>query len=114
MKKNDIYIAIMKYAYENIGCGLTDEKVKQHLEKQGLCFNTSHKQKVFGKVFNFILENIGLEVVGGPYSMRCEAYFRYLEYIALEEARQSSRNATYFATAAIFISLFTLYIAITS
>ncbi len=102
MKNNDIYIATMKYAYENINDELTQEKVKSYLEDQGLL--EKNETEKFSEILYFVFGEIKSLAPSSKFSMKGEAYFRYLEYIALEEARTASRRATWFAAAALFMS----------
>jgi len=122
MKKDDLYIAILKHGYDKINEGVTYDSVRQHLEKLGYSFdaddNISRLHKLFYETFSL---HTGKKTRGtvdseSKYYIDIDAYFKLVEYTELKEARRASKNATYFAIIAIVISIvafgFSIYFSI--
>ena len=127
MKKDDLYIAILKHGYDKVREGVTYNSTKQHLKKLGydvgahdvgaddvgtddgaLYYRLFHETFTHpkGKKFN---HTITLET---KCFIDMDAYFKLVEYTELKEARRSSKIATYFAIAAIVISIVAMVISI--
>ena len=107
MKKDDVYIAILKYAKDNLDNGATFTDVKKYLKQLGYSFEPQPFQDLFSRVFsdpsghNYVMPlNVNIQ----KFIMGIEAYFQLLEYEELKEARQSSKNAMWIAIVAIIIS----------
>lgn len=101
-----IYIRALKF-----GASRETFTIQQLTESLGLTeqqefrllVQISNKEIFFHNRSNYIREfREGKEV---ELSLSVEDEFRLLEYTELKEARKASRQATYFATAALFVSL---------
>ncbi|MBT6049643.1 MAG: hypothetical protein HOG49_22820 [Candidatus Scalindua sp.] len=111
MKKDDLYIAILKHGYDKIREGVTYNDVRKHL--MGLGHDVGPEPKEGASLcFRLFQENFSDPMGQGrgvtvetTCFINMDAYFRYLEYIELKEARSSSKTATYFAIIAITISI---------
>ncbi len=103
MKKDDLYIAILKYGKEHLQEGVTSEDLIKFLEHK------KYEYQYDGYMFKGIFLDVFRKptgTVGGRNLcfMKMEAYFQLLEYEELKEARQSSKTATWIAIVAIIIS----------
>jgi hypothetical protein len=111
MKDNDFYIKLLKWADARETFTLKD------IQKE---FNISDDQ--IG-VISHQIRNRQLFSTNSPMGfdaklkqtklwMSVEDKFRLIEYDELKEAREASKNATYFASAALVISILTLIASI--
>ena len=109
MKKDDIYIAILKYGKVNLEEGITKNGLLVYLRAKG--YDTTERG------FNVCVASMmfcnHFARVGGKMSdwnsvdehyLRMDAYFKFLEYEELNEARISSKRALGRSTSAIVIS----------
>jgi hypothetical protein len=118
MKKDDLYIAILKHGYDKKQEGATYKSVKEHLENLGYVFNTVDMDQLYHRLFHQVFSHPkGKELARQVNQeticyMEMDAYFNYLEYIELKEARRSSKRATWFATGAIVISIVAMGVSI--
>ncbi len=109
MKKDDLYIAILKHGYDKIREGVTKESVMEHLVNLGYVFDTDDMKQLYHRLFHQTFSHHqgidGRVFEKTTCYLEMNAYFNYLEYIELKEARRSSKIATWFASIAIFISI---------
>jgi len=109
MKKDDIYIEVLKFGRENLHKAITFKDLTGYLDKHKINYNdfiTKHifiskfiNQKGQGRNINNEPDKNGLFILGN------EGYFNLLEHEELKSANSSSRTATYFATAALLVSI---------
>ncbi len=111
MKKDDLYIAILKHGYDKIREGVTYSSVWQYLNGLGYDVGPDDNTPLYHRIFHETFSHQkGKEFRKQiDRDTKCfidmEAYFQLLEYIELKEARSASKKATYFAFAAIVISI---------
>ena len=116
--KEDLYIRVLEYGKENIGNPIKYKQIKQQLDDESYEYDEFALKQFFGEVFvdgNFPSGNEpGRINENGEYYLEAKGYFNLLEYIELKEARASSKNATYFAGAALTISALSFLASIIS
>lgn len=113
IKKDDLYIAILKYGKEHLGENVTPEGLIKHLKENKYDFNADGNdfKRLYLDVFS-LREGRGFGY-DRPSIMKMEAYFRLLEHEELQDARESSKEARKYAVIAIWISIFAMIISIT-
>lgn len=107
----DYIILIHQYAYEHLLDGATTQEVKDFLAIKGVATNETRLantiEDVFGQVFvHGYKPTMGYTKGEARYYMLSEAYYRYIEYIELLEARKNSKIATWLAVIALFATAF--------
>jgi hypothetical protein len=114
MKKDDLYIASLKYGKNNLMDGVTCVGLIKHLDELGYQFETTgDKTRLLSKIFTSIFEwPHAAKSPGSIVSdnlticyMKFDAYFSLLEHEELQDARQSAKTAKYIAIIAIGISI---------
>lgn len=93
----DIYIKILKYANENPGFSF--QKITDAFpDQKKLIVEELRRNKIF----------INVSPNSDQYMLSFESRFQLLEYEELNEARRSSRKATFIAIASILITLLSI------
>lgn len=106
--KNDLYLLMLEYGMEKLETGATENEITKHFkDTYQYELETVDKRQHFRRVL--------LDVFSSPTGhssqgenklfMTMEAYFKFIEYVELTEARKSSTKATYFASFAIVVSI---------
>ena len=101
--KNNIYIKALKYGTKHETFSLNDLTESLNLtNEQKTRLSLQISQRV---IFHFDSTRSYYRPDTDTLSMSVEDTFRLLEYTELKEARRSSKVATYFASAALVISI---------
>ncbi|MFQ5432359.1 MAG: hypothetical protein ACE5EN_07640 [Nitrospinota bacterium] len=101
-KKEDLYITLIRYGREHLKNGTDTDAAYNYLKEQGFVFEEKN-QALFGNVFHTIFYRP--VITRGNYFLKLEYYFQLLEYEELNEARNNSSWAHFFAICAIMISI---------
>lgn len=109
---NDLYIAIIRFGEDKLEKGVLFGDLKNHLDSAGYEVEESYLVRLYSDAYDHIdnNNNTGLDIRGDKIKpgVRCvlepESYFRFLEYVELKEARESSTKAFWLAFAAMVIS----------
>jgi len=119
-KKDDIYIATLKFGKSKIGTPFLFSELEAHLSELGYVYDEFSLRQFFAAVF------IAIESPGGNdqhqpinpkyhFFIETHGYFDLLQHEELKSARNSSLVATWIAIIAIFISFvstgFSIYYA---
>lgn len=106
MEENrDLYIKILKYCDKRRD-GFTLREIKRDLSLSNSQFGFLQRERVGADVFTDMGEHRDIGKGSEQVLMLSfEGKFKLLEYIELQEARRASRIATWFATAALLISI---------
>jgi hypothetical protein len=113
-----IHLRAVKYGYERPN-GFSYEKIEKHYSnrvdewevvKESLQEAINNKlQAGITRVTPFVLlQRPAGDIKGYIFTLSYEAYFNYLEYLELVEARQNSRQSFWLSFIAIVLSLITL------
>lgn len=101
-EKDDLYLRALQYGKKHETFSLIDIA-------HNLNLTDKQKSRLYRQINNYdIFHYAGLKgqyQEAGELSMSVEDTFRLLEYTELKEARRSSKIATYFASAALVISI---------
>ena len=115
----DVVITLLRIGKQCLHDGITYSDVKTRMEESGLDYEPTLLRYLFLKMF----EPLPIGYSGNdnhrttrdiPHGLRVDGYFNLLEHDELNEARQSSRRATYFAAFAILISVVSIIISMIS
>lgn len=114
MTEKSLYIAILEFGVSKIDTGFKNSDLLIYLKQNGLEVNIEDPVQLL-RFFMFLNDNffeghdnrryssVG-ETKNYTYFIRSEAYFNYLDYIELQEALKSSREAKSISIGAIVIS----------
>lgn len=108
-QNRDYIIEMHQYAYSNVEKGCTLPEMISHLESLGIKadeqpLNNSIIQ-VFGQIYvDSYRATTGYTQGDSRYWIQAEAYYRHLDYLEMQDARQNSKQATKLAIWAIVIS----------
>lgn len=117
--KDSIHLRSVKFGYESPN-GFSYAKIEKHYSKrveewevvkESLQEAVNNKlQAGINRVTPFVLlqRPAGSDIRGYVFTLSYEAYFNYLEYLELVEARQNSRQSFWLSFVAIVLSLITL------
>jgi len=116
-RKEDIYVAVLKFDKDNIGKPFKFPELEKHLKDKGYEYEEFALRQFFAALF------ISVESPGGnnqhspidpnqTFFLEQTGYFHLLKFEELESARKSSLQATCFAGIAIFISVASTCISI--
>jgi hypothetical protein len=119
-KKDDIYISLIKFGIDKSEEGVKLSEIKSHLLSLEYKFYEIGIHRIVSDLFtplNPKTHSPELEMMEDkPMHLTVESTFRWLEYIELHEARQSSKSAMRIAIIAIVISvltgIFSIYIGV--
>jgi len=112
-KQKDLYIKMLIYGKENIGKSIKYSSLKKYLDNEGYEYEEFALRRFFGEVFVGKNAPYGNDPTKEPsgeseYFLEPRGYFYLLDFEALQEARQSSKIAVNFASAALVVSILTL------
>ena len=108
----DLYITVLEYAVENVNKGIKFDELYEYLISKGFNYDKNKKINDYDDLISLSLYifdvnpyethgEIGIRVTPG-------AYFNYLEYIELQEARSFSKKSMIVAIISIGIAFLTL------
>ncbi len=123
---DNIYIKALEIGVKNINYGITFEKIKEELyvERKSLMFKTSFRFWFYENFFHpEIPTSIHNQINGIPKDypshidhqssiLTGKAYMDYLDYVALQEARQSAKFAKKIAFCSIGLTLTAIIVQI--
>jgi hypothetical protein len=92
----NIYLEIFKYAYENIDKGISYDSTKKHLKQLGFDPDETRTKENIMFALIKITKNQAFYGNGREkvlMTVMPDAFFEYLDYIELQEARRESKNA---------------------
>lgn len=116
----DYILLLHKYAYENMNEGITFKDALALLNDNGIETGGPKFNKIKETYCMLIDNNYNMFSLLDPgeinyehkHFMHPEAYFRYLDYVEMTEAREGSKRATTIAIAAIIVSIFSTFVQI--
>ena len=116
-KQEDLYIKILTFGKENIGKPIKYSQMQQYLDNEGYEYDEFALRQFFTAVFIDRKSPTGNDPGRHPseegvFYLEHHGYFNLLDYIKLQEARQSSKTAVYIAIAALVVSIMVLLISI--
>lgn len=116
-RKEDIYIAVLKFGKDNIGKPFKFPELEKHLKDNGYEYEEFALRQFFAALFISVESPRGNDQnrpidPSQTFFLEQSGYFHLLEFQELESARKSSLQATYFAVIAIFISIASTCISI--
>lgn len=109
-KKEDLYIEIIKFGESRIESGITFKQLCDHVK--GLGYEVAEYR--MRRLMNDCYDIMGTELQGTPweamdkylpFTLKVESTFRLIEYREYKSANKSSKVATYFASAALIVSI---------
>lgn len=106
MENKNIYIDILKIGSENFQ-GFTKVELEEKLKEKGYDFSAnSDYEKILVSIFYdaFVVPGHGNASMQNKNVLKMDAYFNYLEYVELQEARQSAKEAKSLSIKALWIS----------
>ncbi len=109
-KKDDLYIAVLKFGKSKLGTPLLFSELESHLNKLGYDYQEFALRQLFAAKFISSEYPSGNDP-NGPISqehhfyLETHGYFDLLEHEELKSARKSSLIATWFAFGAIVVSI---------
>ena len=113
---DDIYIEILKYGKSNLGKPVTYSEIKDHLDSLDVEYDEFAMWQLVRSVFidhDYPNGNQSpIPTHGGRFYLEARGYFDLLGYIELQEARESSKSAMFFASFALLLSLASFVIGI--
>lgn len=109
--KKDHYIRALEYAESRSTFTLDElvESVGLNLEQKKQLALQIHQNQIFNQNASDYINNYESLAIDLHFSV--EDKFRLLNYIALQEARNSSKSATLFAVFALFVSLLSFVVS---
>jgi hypothetical protein len=113
--KKDIIVEIIELGKRNLilqGNGITHKYIKDEILKKGFSFDEPGSEIIIFSVLYSSFESQNNMHGDNRYKLKIEAYFSYLEYEELEDARASSKRATVWAIAALVVSIVSSLISI--
>lgn len=120
--KNDSYIALLEFGESHILCGISYAEIKAYLYKEGYFGNKNEGLLKTLIIQCFCLYDSGNSIIDGfeffehddntKLCLKLDSYYTFLEYVELNEARQSSKVARRWSLIAMVISIATLLASI--
>jgi hypothetical protein len=116
-RKEDIYIAVLKFGKDNIGKPFKFTELEKRLKDKGYEYEEFALRQFFAALFISVESPHGNDQnrpidPNQTFFLEQSGYFHLLEFQELESARKSSLQAIYFAVIAIFISVASTCISI--
>lgn len=122
MDENDSYIALLELGKNNVLEGVSYKEIRDYLYKHGY-FSDENELRLKTLIIScFHLYDSGNSISSGweffdnnsdtRLCLDLESYFSFLEYVELNEARQSSKIAHVWSVIAMIISIITLLASI--
>ncbi len=110
MKKEDLHIAILKFGRDKLEEGVTFDEFKKHVRAGGYDVSKDRLESYFWGNYEPLdrLERGRPQEAtnrGSKFSLTVESTFRLIEFEEFQSANRSSRIATWFATAALVVSI---------
>ena len=108
-KNEDLHITLLKFGKDHLEFGVTFQQLQGHIKKRGFDIEEKRLQDYFVENYRSLEitrrgHPIGAADEGLRFSLTVDSTFRLIEHEELKRANQSSRIATYFATAALLVS----------
>lgn len=118
IKKDDLYIAIIKYGADKLETGVRLTEIQSHIEKIGHKVTKGRLERIAYEIYIPLDDKLhyGDQYRGNALTylrddnlicLSVESKFRLVEHIELQEARKSSNYAMWAAIIAIVISIIT-------
>ena len=116
-KKEDLHIAILKYGKDKLETGVTFEQIYSYIKNEGYEVSEERMETyLFGNYEPMERKDntnpMKAMREGAKFTLSVESTFRLIEHDEFKSANRSSRIATYFATAALAVSILSAWASI--
>jgi len=103
MSGENLYTKILRWGYDRVNSGVTYSEFKGFIAEMDVELGESRMSALFRELFDHMETNLTLQAIhramgnNEPFHLNVEATFRHLERIELEEARNGSAQALFWA-----------------